>query len=267
MKPLIDADILLYEAGFGAQTRWDGEGSPPFEFASEKLDRSVQFICETVGATEPPTLYLTGKGNFRHDVAKRSDYKKRPSNRPFHYYNLKAYVKGAYDVRIQDGLEADDLLAIDQTSRLSLRDTVICSRDKDLRQVRGFHYGWESGKQPSFPLRDVTGYGEIHLKSTKTAKKLQGWGSKFMLCQFLMGDYVDTIPGLRQTADVRSYTTIMQSTCYEQGLELVLEKYREVFESEAEDALTEVAQQVFLIRELNEDLSPKMWSFDWRDDA
>lgn len=76
MKPLIDCDVLRYEIGFSGQFK---EGDElivrPFEFVAELFDEKVRQICDAVWATEPPTLYLTGKGNFRDEIATIKPYK------------------------------------------------------------------------------------------------------------------------------------------------------------------------------------------------
>ena len=98
-QPLIDCDVLLYEVGFGVGSGWDSPGYPPFDRAMEMIDMRIANICALAEADSPPILYLTGKGNFRNDIAVTTPYKERLGNKPFHYYNLKAYVKAAYDTR------------------------------------------------------------------------------------------------------------------------------------------------------------------------
>ena len=41
MQPLLDADVLLYEIGFAAETGWKGESNPPFDYVSELLDNRI----------------------------------------------------------------------------------------------------------------------------------------------------------------------------------------------------------------------------------
>jgi len=72
MRPLIDADVLLYEVGFGSETGWkalkgwekgmEEIDPPPFEYVAELLDNKIADICAKVGATSPPTLYISGEG-------------------------------------------------------------------------------------------------------------------------------------------------------------------------------------------------------------
>lgn len=237
MTPLIDSDVLIYECGFAAEAGWQQAGFPQFDYVAEILDNRVANICAVVEATQPPILYLTGKGNFRTDIAKRTPYKDRPSNKPFHYANIKAYIKCKYDYRESVGMEADDLMAIDQTARGL--DTIICTRDKDLRQVPGWVYSWELGNQPSFGPHLVDAVGAIKLSADK--KKLSGWGDKFFYAQCLMGDKVDSIPGLDKCGPVGAFNILQATTTSLEAFEAVLGAYRAVYGDA--DAETELLEQ------------------------
>ncbi len=80
MKPLVDSDLVLYELGFASQTK-DEEGNivpKDWEFVQDLLEKRLKLICEEVGATEPPLLFLTNtprinkmlnKERKRQDVA------------------------------------------------------------------------------------------------------------------------------------------------------------------------------------------------------
>ena len=98
MQPLIDADVLLYEIGFAAEAGWQqADTLPPWEYVESLLIARIDNICAIVGATAPPILYLTGTTNFRDQIATRQPYKDRPGIKPYHYRNIKAFIKGTYD--------------------------------------------------------------------------------------------------------------------------------------------------------------------------
>lgn len=123
MQPLIDADILVYEVAFAGQYKHEETGETiirDFDYVKTVLDNKIEQICDAVWATEDPILFLTGKGNFREDVAVSRPYKgtRDHGTRPFHYNNLRKYMEFAYDTRMIDGMEADDAMCIEQTSRL-----------------------------------------------------------------------------------------------------------------------------------------------------
>lgn len=254
-QPLIDGDIVVYEAGFGAEVGL-GEGEhPPFDWAAQQLDNIISNICAMVEAAEPPIIFLTGKTNFRYAIAKRTPYKERDGNKPFHYKNLIAYIKGKYDYRITEGLEADDLMSIEQTSRPS--ETIICSRDKDLKSVPGFHYSWELGAQPSFGPELVEEFGYLTYDEGK--KKLSGVGLKFFYAQCIMGDPTDSIPGLPRYGPKKAFDILQTTNTKEEAFEAVLGAYKAVFDVSAEVELLEQARLLWMTRELHPDGSPVLW--------
>lgn len=266
MQPLVDGDILLYEIGFAGETAWKGmkqqtdpsyEGPfiPPWEFVEEILEMRIGNICAIVEATEPPLFFFTGKTNFRNDIARRKKYKDRPGNKPWHYYNIKAFIKGKYEWREQEPYEADDLLAIEQTSRGCSNATIICSRDKDLRQVGGWCYSWELGQQAQFGPFFIEGYGSIEI--SEDGKKIRGTGDKYFLSQCLTGDVVDSIPGLPKCGPRKAFEILQATQTYTEGLEAVLEAYRAFYGGVivGDEALTEQARLLYMLREEN-----KMWS-------
>lgn len=268
MQPLIDSDVLRYEIGYAAEAGWQSEGFPPFDYVAELFDNRIANICAITEATAPPILYLTGKGNFRNEIAVSQKYKERPSLKPWHFNNLTAYIKGKYDWIQSEGMEADDLMAIEQTRRNDILEgnpfysgptkvSVICTRDKDLRQVPGWHYGWELGLQPQFGPLLVDVFGKLELSPDR--KKLQGYGELFFYSQCLTGDKVDTVPGLEGCGPVKAFNTLAGSETSTEAFERVLEAYRAVHGDNAETILLEQGRLLWMTRELNEDGTPKLW--------
>lgn len=259
MRALIDGDLILYEVGFATQTKTeDGIVSAPVESVNEKIDSLIKDICAAVYATEPPTIYLTGVGNFRFDIAKRREYKgNRKSIKPFHYKYIKAYLQSQWGAIVVDGMEADDALCIEQTSSLHRRDTIICSRDKDLKQCEGYHYTWECGKQGSWGPAWVDSVGSLQLK---VPKKLTGTGEIFFYSQLLTGDSTDTYDGLPGCGPIRAYALLEGAQTSLDMYERVLSAYRTKFDDAAEEALVEQAHLAYMIRERGEDGSLKHWA-------
>ena len=254
--------MLRYEVGYAAEAGWQQAGFPPFDFTAELLDNRIKNICAITNATEPPILYLTGKENFRYAIAKRTPYKERAGYKPFHYKNLTAYMKAVYDVRIQEGLEADDLMSIEQTKRPD--STIICTRDKDLRAVPGWHYGWELGNQPSFGPTNVSEYGSIRLSGDR--KSIKGEGLVFFYSQTLTGDRVDSIPGLGGCGPVKAFEILKDTKTPEEAFKAVLEAYRGVYGDDAETELLEQGRLLWMTRELHPDGSPVLWGLPNREE-
>lgn len=252
MRPLIDGDILRYEVGAIAQKE---DGPASFDFVAGCLDGRILDICEAVGATEPPILYLTGKTNFRHGIAVTKPYKgNRKNEKPWHFNNITAYMHNQYEVRIQEGLEADDLMSIDQAE-----DTVICTRDKDLRMVPGWHYGWECGAQREFPLQKLDKMGHLRLTAYEgKPPKLTGTGLRFFYAQLLMGDSGDNIPGLPRVGPAKTYEVLGKRPLSEQSL---WERVKKLYEDKGKDNeyLMEQAHLLWMVRELTEEGHPVLW--------
>lgn len=251
MIPLIDGDVLRYEIG----AIGDIDGPKSFDFVAEVLDGKIRDICEAVNATHDPVIFLTGKTNFRDAIATSRPYKgNRKSAKPYHFENITVYMYNRYQIRTQEGLEADDLMAIEQTK--TPHDVVVCTRDKDLRQVPGWHYGWECGAQREFGPEWVTPNGWLTLDTSKKQAKLRGVGELFFYSQVLTGDTVDNIPGLPKCGPVKAYEVLTDPEpwpLYERVLKLYLDA------GHTEDYLIEQAQLLWMTRELNEHGHPVLW--------
>lgn len=280
MQPLIDGDILAYEIGSIAQFTDEetGEIIPrPWDWVTETIDNRINDICNAVGASRRPLMYLTGdtilynmkrrvrpslpiyEPNFRIAMAISRPYKNgRKGEKPLHYNNIRAYLVGVYDAYVAIGCEADDEMSIEQTRRSD--STVICTRDKDLRQVPGWHYGWESGKQAEFSLTSYDTLGTIELDRSKSAPKIVGGGFKFFCAQLFTGDPVDTVPGLRGYGPVK--VADLLSSCGSTGecLDVVRREYSIVHPEDWKTNLREQCNLLWMIRERNEDGSLKFFN-------
>ena len=223
------------------------------------LDARISFIVHSaLCAFDNPESYrvrifLSGPENFRIQIAKRKGYKenRKDSVKPFHYHNIKAYMQNVYDVTVTDGIEADDALCIERAK--DPENTIVCSRDKDLRQHEGWIYSGEVGKQPSFGPFRVEGYGEISLEKKGKANILKGYGQKFFLSQVLTGDIVDNYPGLPGCGPVEAFSTLQGTLTYPEGLKAVVEAYRALYGDSWEQELEEQAQLAYIL------IDERMW--------
>jgi 5'-3' exonuclease len=90
-----------------------------------------------------------------------------------------------YDAQVFDWLEADDAVAMDVTEmqeEMGEDSVVLCSIDKDLRQVPGWHYNYQ--------YEDFLGVDALFYVD-KPAGRLM------FFKQLLMGDTSDNIPGIK----------------------------------------------------------------------
>lgn len=238
-KALIDADILLYEIGFAAQQSYYTCDGTAYETKAEALSDGADpdsLVLNVVPYATPAALsmvrdrissilnatgastyecYLTGKGNYRERVATIQKYKGNRDGfqKPFHYQNIYDYIVKYLGGFVVDGIEADDALAIRQLADPE-EDTVICSRDKDLRQIPGKHYSWSAGKQVEKPVQVITEYeGDFNL-----------------YCQLLTGDNtVDNILGCPAIGPVKAKKALAGSKDAEEMYQRCLDVYYDVF--------------------------------------
>lgn len=189
LRALIDSDIFRYEQGSITMNHplkvTDDEGYivkiPASKRKIESLVKAkIEEIIKATGA-DSYICVLSGKGNFRNEIAKQQEYKgNRDPNlmRPHHYDTVGDFIINNFNSIVVDGIEADDWLGIEQ--RKDPTSTVICSRDKDLGTVEGWHYRWACGDlQPERPNHYISYYE----------------ATKFFMYQMLIGDTTDNIPG------------------------------------------------------------------------
>jgi hypothetical protein len=252
MKALIDGDILRYEIGFGANTMASGSGLDwtPWRMVEDLLYARIDEIMKGCEATSYQ-LYLTEGRTFRYDLAKSRPYKgNRPDNKPGHFDNLTSHMIHIMGARVVRHIEADDQLAIDH---LADPQTILCSRDKDLRQVPGYFYSWELGRQPSYRA-EIGTYGHLQLEKGK----LSGSGLCFFAAQVLMGDVTDNIPGLPGCGPVAAYKALKECQT-PNDLVCTLEQ---MYQQEDEDYLLEQGRLCWITRRLNPDGTPVLWELE-----
>ncbi|AUR95529.1 5'-3' exonuclease [Vibrio phage 1.208.B._10N.222.52.A7] len=245
---LIDFDLWLYDIGFGAE-RGD-DGPLPFELVKGRVDERMAELIETLDLTAYEG-YFTGSGNFRYDIAKTVPYKgNRNKRKPFHFENIKQYIIFRYNASELNGIETDDMLAVRQ-KQLGNK-SIIVSRDKDLRMVNGWHYGYECGKQGEFGPLYVSGIGDIDDKG-------KGIGIKFFWAQMLMGDNTDNIVGCRNRGKVFAYKQLNDLHTEDELATTVAQCYMDVYGEEWNTIMLEQGRLLWMHDTLNEDGTPVLW--------
>jgi 5'-3' exonuclease len=265
LKLLIDGDILRYEIGFAAETGWraikEDDSLPPWDYVAKllhlRLDGIHHEISKYQTVTHNPKIYITEGRTFRDDIAKVKPYKgHRKEAKPWHYANLTAYMRDVLEAEIVTGIEADDAMAIEQVNA-PFSTTIICTRDKDLRQVPGWSYSWELGRQPSFGPEIITKEGDLQL--SENHKKLSGTGLSFFYAQCLIGDVSDNIPGLPYCGPVRAFSLLKGKTP-EQQLKALLREYKTLYgHKKYEKELREQGRLLWMVRSLYPNGQPVLW--------
>ena len=136
MKALIDGDIVSYRC---AAVNENAE--PPL--AAWQSDELINRIIEDVNADDW-VIYLSGSNNFRYNLYPEYKANRRDAVKPKHLEHIREYLVTTWDARIVDGIEADDQLGID--SQRGDCTAVVCSIDKDLLQLPGWHYNFVQRK-------------------------------------------------------------------------------------------------------------------------
>lgn len=196
----IDADFTAYQ--IAADTREEKDGIRPMRDLDFKL-RQIEDIAlmhmETVGASKF-VLHVTPSGSNKGGRAGQAVQKEYQANRlgrdkPEHLDIIRAAIaettyRFGYGVAHLDQ-EADDGLV--QANIEDINNSIILTRDKDLRMAYGWHYDPDTDDM-IFVEPDT--FGDIWIDDTKSSKKVVGYGPAFFWAQCLMGDTADNIAGL-----------------------------------------------------------------------
>lgn len=185
MIALIDGDIVAYRVGFSCERKVGDEIEvEPIEVAYARCDELVQRILDETDATSYH-LYLSGSVNYRHSYNPEYKANRIKLRKPHHLISIREYLITRWNAEVTDGIEADDALGIMQTpfTTTDRLTTIICTIDKDLKQIPGRHYNFVTGE---FDLIDPV------------------QGLNFFYQQLLIGDTVDNIFGVRQVGKVKA---------------------------------------------------------------
>ena len=136
LTALVDADILVYRVGFAC----DAE---PWATAKYVLRKQIEDVCDGADVDEYE-LYLTGRDNFRNEIAFTKPYKgnRKDTPKPIHFKSLRSILCEEWGAVVIEGKEANDAMGEAQTD-----DTIICSIDKDLLMIPGWHYNFVKCKR------------------------------------------------------------------------------------------------------------------------
>jgi 5'-3' exonuclease len=222
MKALFDSDIFAYRAASACEDEDEATAQRTLErLIVDVLMCGVDNIYPDC-FVDSWSMHLTGKNNFRYQIATTVPYKgnRVDKPKPKHLAFLRSYLVKEWGASISEGEEADDTIAIEATK---LGDNcVIVSLDKDLDQICGWHYNFV--KHIGYYITSEEGLVKLYT-------------------QMLTGDAADNIKGLFRVGPVKAAKIIGDTT---DELELY-NKVLEAYEGNAERVL-ENAQLLFLRR-------------------
>lgn len=146
MSLLIDADYIVYKCCAATETEIDfGEDlivvTSNFSEAYSYVERELANIANDLGHFDDSILFFSDSTNFRKSLD--PDYKgHRNRKKPCGYKRVINKLKEEYHVVVMPTLEADDAIGIYATKE---QGHIICSPDKDMRQIPGDLYDLSEG--------------------------------------------------------------------------------------------------------------------------
>ena len=200
-KVILDGDVLVYRAAFATQDE------PPEE-AEKVVDQIVDYVIgQTVVFPHGSNFYcwLTGKGNFRYQLAKTQEYKgnRRDTVKPSHYSHVREYLQTKWAAQVTEGCEADDAISI-EAYKGDLESTVIVSVDKDFDTVPCWRYNFTKDEW---------------IKNTPES------ALRFFYEQVLTGDRVDNIGGIHGVGPKKAQKILGDATTEEELFQKCLDAY------------------------------------------
>ena len=190
---LVDGDIVVFRCAASAN-------NDPVDVAIHRADKLMQEILDATRA-EQYRCFLSPSKNFRYDLYPEYKANRRDVVDPVHRQAVKDFLVTAWEAEIFDGYEADDALAWSQTEK-----SIICTIDKDLKQVEGEHYNFVKFE------RD-------------TITKSQGLQNFY--AQVLTGDTSDNLIGIRGIGPVKAIKYIGECYTEQEMFDTVYEMYQD----------------------------------------
>jgi 5'-3' exonuclease len=168
---LIDGDPFAYRAAFSCE---DESIEDAIDKVDDLLDQALQEVLWSP-TEEDYQVFLTGRGNFRYDIAVTHEYKgnRKSVDKPQHLQEIRQHMEENWSAIVSEGEEADDLIGIWATKYGP--EAIVISIDKDMLQIPCTHYN-------------------PNKREFKTMTEFEGL--KFFYTQILTGDRADNIVGL-----------------------------------------------------------------------
>lgn len=227
MKALLDGDIYAFRSASSAE-------NDDLAIAIWRCEEMIDNTLAETGSDEF-SIFLSGEKNFRYRIY--PEYKaNRTQVKPRHLKAVKEYLADKYKAEIADDCEADDLLGIAQDK--VDQTTIICSLDKDLRMIPGWHY--------SFEISGTSSLGKKWVRPSEKVLVTPWEGLRKFYTQILTGDSTDNVKGASGIGTVKAGRILRDCTSEQEMLEAV----QQYFSSEEELLMT--GQCLWIFRKPND---------------
>lgn len=185
MIALIDADMIVYRAAWACEKPIDwGDGTHTLHTSEADLSRAIDYLIGSIERNVGPSRLVfclsDPKRNWRLDLYPQYKHNRKAMRKPIAWAAARRYIEGGFECLVKDRLEADDILGILMTGNVKgfAGEKVICSADKDLLQIPGKHFNWNTEDKGVF-------------EQSAEEAELAFW------TQVLAGDPTDGIPGCK----------------------------------------------------------------------
>lgn len=222
MKVFIDADSILFKAACTQDNIHE---------TKNVVDRVIRDTMVDCWAKEA-YLAIKGKDNFRYNVYSeyKADRKDKEMDEKLRERLNAAYfhIVDKWNAVPADGMEADDLVCIwAYEAREAEDDWVIAHIDKDINQIAGNHYNYNTK--------------EVYFIDDDTADM------NFCI-QLLIGDSGDNIPKIRKGYGIKTAQKALAGTTYENRMNKVVDEWQRGYGRGWEKQLNMIGNLIYMKR-------------------
>lgn len=192
MISLVDGDLVAYRCAASCEKQ--GVVTEDLGIAQARANELVRRVVAVNSREMDHIVYLSGGENYRKKIYPAYKANRDGVPRPVYLEPLREFLVVNWGAEITDGIEADDALGIAQTKYAG--NSVICTLDKDLRQVPGQHYSWE--------IQGTSSTGNIWVRPEESLHISPREGLLTFYWQLVMGDASDNVFGFDGKARVKT---------------------------------------------------------------
>lgn len=229
---LVPGRRLIVDGDYCAYSCAGSNECPPAVARKTFIERleHARFMSRASDATIHLSARGTDKGK-RHLIATVQGYQdtREGKTRPRNWLFLREYLEALPGIVTSSHREADDSIA--EAAYADPENTVIHTRDKDMRQLPGWHLTWVDHHLLYVAPGTYEQVGPDDLI----------YGSKWLWLQTIQGDGADNIPGLPQwiqpngkmstrgCGDASALKILAGTTCNAEAQEVVLQRYKDYY--------------------------------------
>jgi 5'-3' exonuclease len=133
---LVDGDTVAYRCAASCEPNKEKEEREPLELAIRRADELLYRILNTT-QTEEHRIFLSGSDNFRKRLYPLYKANRERLVRPAYLEPVREFLIREWGSEVCAGYEADDGIGI-----AAKENFIICSNDKDFRQIEGELYNF-----------------------------------------------------------------------------------------------------------------------------